>query len=58
MFLTSSEQSKIKDVIKDARLTYGNNDNLDFQIWRVAEVLFREIKRLEKEIEKLKKKSS
>lgn len=58
MFLTETQKSKIKDIIKNAGLSYHSTDILEYQSWRVIDALQKENKELKRRIEKLEKKSS
>jgi hypothetical protein len=58
MFLTESQKTKIKDIIRNAGLSYHSTDLFEYQSWRVIDALQKQNQELKRRIEKLEKKSS
>lgn len=56
MFLTETEKTKIKDVMKAVGIPYGAYEHFDYQIWRVVDIIIKDNEKLRRRLEKLEKK--
>lgn len=58
MFLTNSQNTEIKNIIRKAGVKFSTSENETFVLFKVIEHLSKRIDSLEKEIKKLKDTSS